>query len=629
MLSSAYAMAQTATVTYRLDSSWTTGLQAGIVIRNTGTTAINNWTLSFDYPHNITSLWDAKVRSKSGTRYVIEAPSWNRNIAPGAQASFGWVASLVGAVSAPRNCTVPGTQVQSTNCGTGGSTGADTTPPSVPTNLRSTGATTTSITLAWTASTDNAGGSGVAGYELQMNSAVVTTTAQTQFTVANLTPGTSYLFAVRAKDNAGNFSALTGSVRASTQTPVSCSQVPATPTGLAVSSITSTSAMLSWTAPPAINGCTFTYTIWKGGAQAATGIAETSYLLSGLQASTSYSVAVSAVDSVGSSLQSTGVTFRTADAPITPVTGFPSKVFAPYADMLLWPTPNLASISQQTGVKYFTAAFVVSQSGCQASWGGVVPVSQNFLVPEIAALRNAGGDVIVSFGGAFGIELAQACTTVSSLQSQYQAVIDKFQLTRIDFDIEGGAVADTASVDRRNKAITALQTAAKASGKKLVVQYTLPVLPTGLTLDGVKILQNAIQNGVDLGIVNIMAMDYGNAVANPNQMGQEAINAANSTFNQMRALYTTAQKTDAQLRAMQGVTPMIGLNDVSPEVFTLSGDAPLLLNYAQTKGLGMLAMWSVGRDRACPGSPNVSPTCSGVAQADWAFSNAFRPFTGQ
>lgn len=624
------AGAQTASVTYRLDSSWNTGLQAGLVITNTGTATISNWTLAFDYPHNITSIWDAAIRSKSGTRYVIGGPSWNRNIAPGGQVWLGWVARRNGAVSGPTNCAIPAIQVQSGTCpaGSGGGTTTDTSPPAIPSNLRSTAQTTTSITLAWNASSDT-GGSGLASYELQMNSAPVTATAQTQFTVSNLTPGTSYLFAVRAKDNAGNYSALSAALRVSTRAQVSCAQVPAIPTGLAVNGITSTSAQLNWNAvtPPA--GCTISYAVWRNGAQVVSGIPETSYLLSGLQPGTSYSVAVAAADAVGSSNTGNPVTFRTADAPITPVTGFPPRVFAPYADMLLWPTPNLADIASRTGVKYFTAAFVVSGGGCQASWGGVVPVAQNFLVPEVAALRAAGGEVIVSFGGASGIELGQACTSVSSLQSQYQAVIDKFQLSRIDFDIEGGAVADLASVDRRNKAIAGLQSAARASGKTLTVQYTLPVLPTGLTADGVRILQNAVQNGVDIGVVNIMAMDYGNAVADPNRMGQAAIDAANSTFAQMRSIYTTAQKSNAQLRAMQGVTPMVGLNDVVPEVFTLSGDAPMLLNFAQTNGLGMLSMWSVGRDHPCPGSPSVSPTCSGVPQADWQFMGVFRPFSGQ
>ncbi|MFN7924693.1 MAG: cellulose binding domain-containing protein [Bryobacteraceae bacterium] len=621
------ALGQKASVAYHLDSAWQTGLQAGFTVTNTGSTTLTGWTLSFDYPYAISSIWDARIRSKSGTRYTLEGPTWNKDLPPGGQAWIGWIASTTGTSQSPSGCAMPGVTVQATGC-SAGSTASDTTPPTVPANLKSTGQTTTTVTLQWDASSDGAGGSGVAAYDVRQGSTVIGTTAQTSFVAQNLTAATSYTFSVRARDNAGNNSNYTTGITVSTAQPVTCTQAPSVPTGLAVSAITPNSATLTWKAVTAGAGCTVTYRLWVNGTMLNTPISDISYLLAGLTASTQNSVAVSAVNQVGSSLASTAVVFRTADQPTTPVSGFPTRVFAPYADMLLWPTPDLASISQQTGVKYFTAAFVVSGGGCQASWGGVVPTTQTFLVPEIDALRAAGGDVIVSFGGAFGIELGQACTTVASLQSQYQSVIDKFKLTRIDFDIEGGAVADPASIDRRNKAIAGLQAAAKASGKSLTVQYTLPVLPSGLTLDGVNLLKNAVQNGVDIGIVNIMAMDYGNAVANPNAMGQAAINAINATFAQMKAIYGSA-KSDAQLRAMQGVTPMIGLNDVSPEVFTLSSDAGLLLNFATTNKLGLLAMWSIGRDHACPGGPQVSATCSGVSQGDYGFAKYFFPFTGQ
>lgn len=625
---SSVALGQQASVAYRVDSNWNTGLQAGLTIINTGNTTLTGWTLSFDYPHNITSIWDARIRSKSGTRYVIEGPTWNANLPPGGQAWIGWVASLSGAAQNPSGCTMPGATIQSTTCAGsgGGGTPVDSTPPSVPGNLRSTAKTSTTITLQWDASTDTGG---IAAYDVRRNgTTVVGATAQTSLVVSNLSPSTQYSFTVRARDNAGNNSAYGTALSVTTSAAATCTQAPAVPTGLGVSSVGSNSVTLNWNAVAAGAGCTVTYRVWQNGAQASTVITAPPFLLAGLTPSTQYSVAVSSVNQAGASLASGAVTFRTADLPPTPVSSFPPRVFAPYADMLLWPTPNLASISQQTGVKYFTAAFIVSGSGCSASWGGVVPITDNFLMPEFDALRAVGGDVIVSFGGAFGIELAQACTSVTALQQQYQAAIDKYKLSRVDFDIEGGAVADPVSIDRRNKAIAALQAAARASGKSLTVQFTLPVLPTGLTTDGVTLLRNAVQNGVDIGIVNIMAMDYGNAVADPNKMGQNAINAVNATFAQMKSVYGSA-KTDAQLRAMQGVTPMIGLNDVSPEVFTLTADAPLLLNFATTNRLGLLAMWSVGRDKACPGSPQVSATCSGVPQADYGFLKFFYPYTGQ
>ena len=80
---------------------------------------------------------------------------------------------------------------------------------------------------------------------------------------------------------------------------------------------------------------------------------------------------------------------------------------------------------------------------------------------------------------------------------------------------------------------------------------------------------------------------------------------------------------------MIGLTPMIGQNDVRPEVFTLD-DARAVLAFAQEKQIGMLSMWSVARDQACPnGGTYVSPTCSGITQTQWDFMNIFKPFTTQ
>lgn len=82
----------------------------------------------------------------------------------------------------------------------------DSTPPSVPTGLASPGQTSTSISLSWAASTDNAGGSGVAGYDVYRDGALVGSPSATTFTNSALTASTQYAFRVRARDNAGNAS---------------------------------------------------------------------------------------------------------------------------------------------------------------------------------------------------------------------------------------------------------------------------------------------------------------------------------------------------------------------------------------------------------------------------------------
>jgi len=96
----------------------------------------------------------------------------------------------------------------------------DTTPPSAPTNLTSTAASSSQINLSWTASTDNVG---VTGYRVERcQGAACTTFAQIAtptgitFNDTGLTASTSYSYRVRATDAAGNLSAFSSTATAST-----------------------------------------------------------------------------------------------------------------------------------------------------------------------------------------------------------------------------------------------------------------------------------------------------------------------------------------------------------------------------------------------------------------------------
>ncbi|MFN0239231.1 sugar hydrolase, partial [Hydrogenobacter sp. Uz 6-8] len=85
----------------------------------------------------------------------------------------------------------------------------------------------------------------------------------------------------------------------------------------------------------------------------------------------------------------------------------------------------------------------------------------------------------------------------------YQSVIKQYDLTEIDFDVEGAAISDTGAINLRNQAIAGLE----KQDPNLQVSYTLPVLPSGLTSEGVAVLSNAKADGADIAAVNVMAMD--------------------------------------------------------------------------------------------------------------------------
>jgi chitinase len=287
---------------------------------------------------------------------------------------------------------------------------------------------------------------------------------------------------------------------------------------------------------------------------------------------------------------------------------------APYVDMGAWPTPSMSDMAVKGKLKSFTMGFVTAW-GCKASWFGAYDPRTGWQADEIAKIRAAGGDVKVSFGGASGIELAQNCSTVTSLANEYDAVVKAYKLNYIDLDIEGAAVADPASIQRRSQALAVVQ----QRNPGLKISLTLPVLPEGLDANGLNVVKAAKNAGVALDLVNIMAMDYYYPVAD---QGDRAIAAARATQAQIKSLYGLA---DAAAWKKIGVTPMLGVNDSRNEIFYTS-DATQLVNFAKSVHLGMLSFWEMTRDRnACNGS---LVNCTNVPQQPYEFSKIFGGYTG-
>ncbi|MGF7047717.1 glycosidase/chitodextrinase [Paenibacillus sp. DS2015] len=170
----------------------------------------------------------------------------------------------------------------------------DTTAPSIPTNLVSTGKTSTSISLGWTASSDAVG---VTGYEIWRNGTKVGTSAATSYTNTGLTANTAYSYTVKAYDAAGNISNPSTALPVTTNPIVIDTIAPSIPTSVVSTSKTDTTVSLSWTASSDVVGVTG-YEIWRDGAKVGTSTS-TSYTNIGLTASTAYSYTVKAYDAAG------------------------------------------------------------------------------------------------------------------------------------------------------------------------------------------------------------------------------------------------------------------------------------------------------------------------------------------
>ena len=545
--------------------------------------------------------------------------------------------------------------------------------PTAPTDLTSSNLTSSSVVLSWSAPPAPAGAT-LSGYTVLNDGVAIGTTTSTNFTVTGLSASTSYNLTVEASDQYGASAPSSAlAVTTAANAPPPPSNVPAwsptatytagmsasengiiytanwwtqdndpstnngvkgtgepwtatgkvdttptapnAPTGLTATAVSSSVIALNWAAATVTgSGTVSDYAIFENGTQIAT-TTNTYYNVGSLAASTAYKFIVDAVDATGTSPQSSAASATT----LAPGTSTSNVVFAPYIDMGF--SPNLVAVAQASGINQFTLAFIQSSGPGTIGWSGTGTINSDTLAngstiqSDVSAFQATGGKVTISFGGAAGTDPAVAAAAAGasavSLQAEYQSVINRYNVNSLDFDIEGAAEGNQASLKLRDQALVGLEKA----NPGLQISYTVPVLPTGLDFNGLNIIQTAAKDGVDISVVNIMTMDYGSAVDNNGAMGTDAIDAIQATERQL---------TSVGLNAKIGVTPLIGVNDVTSEVFTLA-DAQQLVAYAATDpDVAHIAMWSVGRDNGSTAGQNYdSPTGSGIAQTPYEFSKIF------
>jgi hypothetical protein len=265
------------------------------------------------------------------------------------------------------------------------------------------------------------------------------------------------------------------------------------------------------------------------------------------------------------------------------------------------------------GVTALTLAFATGECGAEA-WDGMQ--SREWAEANIAALDRAGIDYIVSTGGEGGVFTCTSDGGMESFIARYRSA----HLVGLDFDIERG------QSDEVLRSLALRIAAARRRHPELRLSFTLATWAAtdgslaSLNPDGERVMRAVREAGIADFYVNLMVMDYGEALARNCvvsagvcDMGRSAIQAA------------------ANLNARHGVpfdrielTPMLGINDVTANVFSVD-DARLVARFVRQKGLGGLHYWSLDRDAPCPaGGAGVSSTCSGLAVPPLAFSAAFQ-----
>jgi hypothetical protein len=297
--------------------------------------------------------------------------------------------------------------------------------------------------------------------------------------------------------------------------------------------------------------------------------------------------------------------------PPPPTTGV--MAVAPYLYNGWGNPPDPTTIMSATGVKWFTLAFVLSNGTCNPQWDGSRPLTGGVDQTTITKVRNAGGNVIPSFGGYSGNKLESSCTSASALAGAYQKVISAYGLKAIDIDIEADAYSSS-TVQQRT--VDALKTI-KANNPGIIEYVTLG---SGQTGPDSSLISKAAASGLTVDAWTIMPFDFGGAGQNMATLTQQATDGLK---NVLKSAYGY---TDDQAYRHSGISSMNGITDAN-ETVTVA-NFRTIVSYAQLHHLARLTFWSANRDRPCAGAYTGDDTCSGVSQQAWDFTRALTAYTG-
>lgn len=210
----------------------------------------------------------------------------------------------------------------------------DQSAPSIPANLTYSSHTTDSITLFWTASTDNVG---VTGYDIYRDGQKIGNSPSATYTDSELTVSSFYTYAVVAVDGSGNASNASIPVNLATANPTGVTD-PTVPGVASSSTITQDTINISWAASNDSLGISKYYIFRDGYIVGST--SDTSYSDTKLTAGTIYTYTIRSQDNSGYISESS--------IPISFYTINPENVIAPAAPMNIMFTASIDSTITMT-----------------------------------------------------------------------------------------------------------------------------------------------------------------------------------------------------------------------------------------------------------------------------------------
>ena len=280
---------------------------------------------------------------------------------------------------------------------------------------------------------------------------------------------------------------------------------------------------------------------------------------------------------------------------------------------------SLMEAKQSAGMTSATLAFAVTRGNC-----ALVPSFINKL-PEARNYVASGGRLLLSFGGTDGIYAEIACRDDNQLFALMEKVMEDAGTRRLDFDIEGHQLLNTEGTARRARVLARLQ----AKYPDLYVSFSLPGWLRGFNPPAIDLLNTTQNAGVRIDMVNVMTQSFGvenlRTMVVPSTVGQASVMTFRAAADQMAAIFRN--KSQPELYAMMGITPMIGTND-DGSTFTLD-DARTVADFAKSNGVGLISYWSFQRDQAqaTNGFRDLN-SFSGVAQSNYEFHSIFKSAGG-